>query len=467
MKKVLIIFIVLLLAGFIFFRNSKPLLLNELSFSQAIYDSHHQLLRLTLTSDGQYRLFVPLSDISPWIVQATLMKEDKNFYHHHGVDFPAIGNAIWQTYIFHHYRRGASTLTMQVARLRYRLNTHTIFGKLHQILLALELEHYYSKQQILAAYFSLAPYGNNIQGVGAASLIYYHELPNKLTLPQAMTLSVIPQNPDKRHLNNHINNGLAIARADLFKHWLIAFPADKKYSAAFELPLIHFNRQQLPFLAPHFVDNLLQHHYAGKNLESPIVATLDLSVQKLVENTVRQYIADNRKQGVHNAAALLINTEDMSVKALVGSTDFFDKTIQGQVNGTLAKRSPGSALKPFIYALALDQGLIHPATVLKDTRQSFGDYNPENFDSEFWGPVTAKEALIMSRNIPALNLANQLKNPSFYQFLQQSGMTLKSENQYRIDLSTGWRRNHHATSRRTLCDVRQSGCATSVTLYGE
>ncbi len=467
MKKYLIVLVGLLLTGLVFFIQPKPPLLDQLNFSQAIYDSHHQLLRLTLTSDGQYRLFIPLSAISPWIVQATLMKEDQNFYRHHGVDFPAVGNAIWQTYVNHHYRRGASTLTMQVARLRYRLNTHTIWGKLRQILLALELERYYSKKQILEAYFNLAPYGNNIQGVGAASLVYYHELPNHLTLPQALTLSVIPQNPDKRNLDQFIScasakpiarneggesgargvaifplaiphciagNKLVISRSDLFQRWLRVFPDDKKYSAAIELPLTNFTRHRLPFLAPHFVDDILQNHLTRSGLR---ITTLDLSLQKLIENAVRQYIADNQRQGVHNAAVLLIDTQDMSVKALAGSADFFDKNIQGQVNGTLAKRSPGSALKPFIYALALDQGLIHPATVLKDTRQSFGDYNPENFDNDFWGPVTAKEALIMSRNIPALNLANQLKNPSFYQFLKQSGMPMKTEEQYGLTLALG------------------------------
>lgn len=283
MKKIIIIGFSLLVAGFFLFIQPKPKLLDGLDFSQVIYDSRHQLLRLTLTADGQYRVFTPLSAISSWMIQATLLKEDRNFYVHSGVDFPAIFSAIWQTYVRQNYRRGASTLTMQVARLRYHLNTHTVWGKLQQMMLAVELEHYYSKAQILEAYFNLAPYGSNIEGVGAASLIYYHGKPENLTLPQALTLSVIPQNPEKRGLNRGDYSWLTAARFNLFQHWIAAFPQDEKYSAVVRLPLTNFSRQQLPFLSPHFVDDILQNHHKIINSRTDIATTLDLSLQKIIE----------------------------------------------------------------------------------------------------------------------------------------------------------------------------------------
>src|SRR5205814_1591336 len=150
-----------------------------------------------------------------------------------------------------------------------------------------------------------------------------------------------------------------------------------------------------------------------------------------LERQVHSYIGNNRRLGIENAAALLIDHRTMDVKAVIGSADFFNKAISGQVNGTIAKRSPGSTLKPFIYALAMDQGLIHPMTVLKDAPVSFGPFSPENFDGSFSGPITARDALIRSRNVPAVTLASRLSKPSLYEFLKDAGVSgLAPENHY-------------------------------------
>jgi len=169
-----------------------------------------------------------------------------------------------------------------------------------------------------------------------------------------------------------------------------------------------------------------------------IVTTLDLPKQQLIERRVADYIRTNRGRGIRNAAALLVDTRNMDVLAQVGSADFFNAEIQGQVDGTRSPRSPGSTLKPFVYALALEQGLIHPLSILSDAPHSFADYNPENFDREFIGPIRASDALARSRNLPAVELASQLRHPALYEFLRGAGIKLpRSESLYGLALPLG------------------------------
>jgi penicillin-binding protein 1C len=177
-----------------------------------------------------------------------------------------------------------------------------------------------------------------------------------------------------------------------------------------------------------------RHADTGPQLRS----TLDLRLQSLVEERVQAHLHRMRAQGVDNAAVMLVDRRDLGVRALVGSADFFDARIHGQVDGSAGKRSPGSTLKPFIYALALDQGVLHPATVLRDVPTAFGPYTPENFDGRFLGPVTAQDALIRSRNIPAVWVSSQLQQPTFYDFLRQAGVSrLASEEHYGLALVLG------------------------------
>ena len=384
--------LVLFIAVIICF-SPKPLLLQGIGFSQAVYADQYELLRLTLTPDQQYRVFTPLSDIPKALIDATLLQEDQHYYYHYGVNPISLFRAVWQTYVIHQRKMGASTITMQVARIRFHINSKTLKGKMEQIFRAWQLERYYSKDQILEAYFNLASYGSNIEGVGAASLIYFGKPVQNLNLTEALTLCVIPQNPLKRGTYIHSNQQLKVAREKLFIRWLKTHPEDADKSYLMQLPLHLKSTRNLPFLAPHFVDNILQ--------KNPNIATLNtslnLNLQKILERVGQNYMKKNQENGMNNFAALLIDTRNMQVKALIGSSSFFNKTIAGQVNGTQAKRSPGSTLKPFIYALAIQQGLIHPMTVLKDTPSNFGGYNPENFDKDFVGPIKAKDALVTSQ----------------------------------------------------------------------
>ncbi len=408
-------------------------LLKDTAFSQAVYDEHGHLLRLTLSSDEKYRLFVPLSQISPQLIAATLLQEDQYFHWHVGVNPVSLIKASWQTYVLKSRRIGASTLTMQLARIRFGIHSKTFTGKLQQIARALQLEMHYSKKQILEAYLNLAPYGNNVEGVGAASLIYFNKPVNQLTLPDALTLAVIPQNPTQRTPGQ---KKLHDIRHKLFARWIKQHPEDKKEQALIQLPLQLQTTHHLPFLAPHFVNTVLNEIPATE--QQQITTTLNVSLQALFERITTRYLSRKKNLGVSNVAILLIDSRNMQVKSLIGSGDFFNTTISGQINGVESKRSPGSTLKPFIYGLALDQGLIHPDTVLKDVPHSFGSYNPENFDYDFMGPIHAKDALVLSRNIPAIFLADQLTRPNLYELLQRAHVkNLKSENYYGLALVLG------------------------------
>ncbi|MHA3774310.1 penicillin-binding protein 1C [Verrucomicrobiota bacterium sgz303538] len=411
-----------------------PIPLEAVSYSQRVYDRNGRLLRLTLSRDEKYRIHTPLEQISPNLIEATLLHEDRHYWNHPGINPVAVLRSAWHFCLAHIGRGGASTVSMQLARIRYGLRTRTVPGKLVQMFRALQLERHYTKRQILEAYLNLAPYGRNIEGVGAASLLYFGKTPARLTLHEAVALSVIPQSPARRTpLPDRENDDLTAATARLYSRLLAHRgtvapnnPLDEEFRARTEVRRV--------FAAPHLVSHILTAQPAAKEIST----TLDLSLQRMIERRISQYIETNSRLGIQNAAAMLIDSTSMEVLAEVGSANFFDATISGQVNGTQSRRSPGSTLKPFIYALAIDAGLIHPLTLLTDAPRSFGGYNPENFDRDFAGPIRASEALARSRNVPAVSLAAQLSRPTLYEFLKRGGVALpRGEQFYGLSLPLG------------------------------
>ena len=405
----------------------RPPLLEGIDFSKRVRDRNGNVLRVTLTADQKYRIWTPLKEISPALIDATVRFEDKYYGKHPGVNPVSLLRAAWNFAAAGRTRAGASTITMQLARLRYHLRTRTVAGKLRQILYALELERHYSKAQILEAYLNLAPYGRNIEGVGAASEIYFSKTAARISGPEAVALSVIPQSPARRALINHRENEQLTAAQ---QRW---------YTQAGEqnIPALTFRaeaRARSQLTAPHFVQRVLDSKTTGPELRT----TLDLSLQQMLEKRIADYVAQNRQRGIENAAALLIDFRTMEVLAQVGSSDFSKPEIHGQVDGTRRPRSPGSTLKPFVYALALDQGRIHPLTLLKDAPRTFGDYNPENFDRDFLGPIRASDALARSRNVPAVTLASELSHPTLYEFLRAANVSLpRPESHYGLSLPLG------------------------------
>jgi len=413
----------------------KPLLVNKSGLSQAVYDREGHLLRLTLSSDEKYRLWVPLSEIPPAMIEATVLQEDAWFRWHPGVNPFSLLRAIFTTYVERGRRVGGSTIAMQLARQRFGINSRTWTGKLQQILLAARIARYYSRDEILEAYLNVVPYGGNVEGVGAASIIYFAKQPRYLSLAQALTLAVIPQNPRLRNPASADGRvALTRARSRLAVAWIRAHPSADSAGLLPDLAVASYTRRALPFGAPHLVNRVLKDNPSAPRIET----TLDSGIQALLERQLRMYIERNRRLAINNGAVILVDYRSMQVKGYVGSVDFFSGSINGQVNGLRGRRSPGSALKPFIYALAIDQGLIHPQTMLKDTAIRISAYNPENFDRDFLGPIDATSALVRSRNVPAIELANRLSPPGLYGFLKRAGIrNLRPEGFYGLALALG------------------------------
>ncbi|MEE2025371.1 penicillin-binding protein 1C [Alkalimonas mucilaginosa] len=402
--------------------SPKPDLYRHYPQSSAYFAANGDLLSLRLAADQRYRLRVPLDDIAPALQQATLLYEDRRFYQHYGLDVRAVGRAFWHSVLQGGRRQGASTLSMQLARLRFQLDSRSLGGKLRQLGYALYLERHFSKDELLEAYFNYAPYGGNIEGVAAASLIYFGKEAHRLTVAEALALSVIPQNPNQR--SPHTMAGqqqLELARQRLVALWLAEPGAAESASAErLRLPLRFYHRSDLPYQAPHFINQL----QAQGQSEGRFYTSLHPQWQQQLEQGVDSYLRRHADQGFHNASVLLVQRSTMQVQVWLGSADFYNEAIFGQVDGVSARRSPGSALKPFVYALALQQGLIHPQSLLTDLPRRYGHFNPENFDRQFVGPISATEALINSRNVPAVQLQAGLKQPDFYQWLQQAGVGL-------------------------------------------
>lgn len=439
----------ILLAGILAINIApRPSLYGDASFSLVLEDCKGELLRVTLSKDEKYRIFTPLREIPADLQSATLLYEDRSFYHHYGVNPLALIRAAWNM-LTGSRRMGGSTITMQLVRLTQDMDTTSIPGKLRQMFAALVLERHYTKTEILEAYFNLAPYGANVEGVGAAARVWFHKKPQDLTLAECLALVTIPQNPSVRGLHRATgNNALEDARARLGNIWQDAMDKAKDENPAradiHALPLKVYTTADMPFLAPHAVNSVLP--FIQSNPEQsfafspsgPYRLTLDMQMQRLVEKRLAQSIARGASWGMQNASVTLVENRNAHIKALAGSADFWNTGIKGQVDGTMAPRSPGSTLKPFIYALALEQGLITPATLLSDSPHGFGAYMPENSDGTFVGPLSATEALQRSRNIPAINLANRLKDPGLYGFLQKGGIDFpKPAGHYGLSLVLG------------------------------
>ena len=380
----------------------RPTLYGDVPFSTTVLDRHGQLLGLSLAADQQYRLRLTLDEFAPAAIDATLLYEDRHFRRHLGFNPVSLVRGAWSTYVVRSRPIGGSTITMQLARMRFALDTRTLRGKLVQIARAVQLERHYSKAEILEAYLNLAPYGGNVAGLGTAARVYFDKPAAELTLPEALALAGIPQNPARRNPATESGyRGMGAARARLGERRGRAphFPSTTEQQLA--LPLAVRRAEELPLLAPHFTRAVLAR---APSASAALATTLDLPLQQLVERRIAHFIERRRAEGIENASALLVDYRSMEILAAVGSADFFSDRIAGQVDGTQAKRSPGSTLKPFVYGLALDRGLIHPLSLLEDAPTRFAAFTPENFDGGFMGPVFARDALVNSRNVPAATL---------------------------------------------------------------
>jgi len=372
-----------------------PPLGRDLEVSKMVLDRSGTLLRAYLTSEGRWRLPATRNDVDPRYLEALLAYEDKRFFAHHGVDPIAMGRAAFQLIIHGRIVSGGSTLTMQVARLLEPRQRRSLNAKLRQAVRAVQLERALSKDEILGLYLTLAPYGGNLEGVRAASLAYFGKEPRRLTLGQTALLVALPQAPEGRR-PDRLPEAAKQARNRVLDRIAGHGPFSDAEIAKAKQEKVPSARRPMPLSAPHAADQALSH--AG---QSPVLRlTIEARLQKTLERLARE-----RAQGLGPDLSVAIVVADNAtgeVLARVASPDYFDERRAGQVDLTHAVRSPGSTLKPFIYGLGFEDGLIHPETLIEDRPIRYPGYQPENFDLTFQGTVTVRRALQLSLNVPAV-----------------------------------------------------------------
>ncbi|HEY2885443.1 MAG TPA: penicillin-binding protein 1C [Rhizomicrobium sp.] len=382
--------------------------------SPEVVDRHGVLLRAFLTPDGYWRMRTRVRDVSPRYLAILKAYEDKRFDGHAGVDLVALTRASLQYLSAGRVVSGGSTLTMQVARLLEPPHAHGVGTKLFQMLRAVQLEERYSKDEVLSLYLTLAPFGGNLEGVRAASLSYFGKDPSHLDLSEAALLVALPQSPAKQRPDRHAiraARGRDKVLARMVQEGVVA-EADATLARREGVP---FARQAMPLSAPHLASRL-----HNRFADTRIVTTLDAALQSAVERMAAQevsYFGDRAALSI-----VVVENRTHNVIAYLGGVNYWGTA--GQVDLAQRSRSPGSALKPFIYGLAFDDLILHPSTMMSDAPTLFGDYAPKDFDGAFQGAVTARDALRMSLNVPAVMVLDRVGPLAFTIALQNAGARL-------------------------------------------
>ena len=404
----------LLLTVWVFYLLPAPPLPKD--FGTAVHFADGSLMRVYLTREGRRRFWIPLREMDPLLVRATLCYEDRRFFYHPGVDPIAVLRAFWQNVAAGHVVSGGSTITLQLVRL-LNPGPRTLWRKAEEAFQSLRLEARLTKKQILETYLNLAPYGGNLEGVATASLFYWGRLPRRLTPAEVAYLVSLPQAPVRGR-----RKSLRARNRVLERMWRAGLISARDLERARKAPLPEKNHP-FPFRAPHAAD--------AARVRCPdrphIHTTLDPVTQDSVEAVTRRHKERLLTLGATQVSVVVIDNSSREVKALVGSFDFWDTSDQGQVIGFEARRSPGSALKPFLYALALQRGVITPLTRLEDRPRAFGDFRPVNFTPRFRGMIPAKTALALSLNLPFVNLLKEIETKTFLAFLGETGFTCQKD----------------------------------------
>ncbi|WP_375760713.1 penicillin-binding protein 1C [Corallococcus exercitus] len=377
-----------------------------------------------LAPDERWRIPAPKDRIDRAYVRALLALEDKRFFHHPGVDPLAALRALGLNLSRGRRVSGASTLTMQLVRvLEPRPRTFT--SKVIESFRAAQLEARLSKQEVLEAYLQFVPYGRNVEGVEAAALAYFGHTAQHLSPAEIATLLAVPQNPNRRFPSPENRDRLRSARDDIARRLLesgglvvdgVASDAVLAEVRATPVPdvLTPFPRE-----APHAAVWLK----ARRPGATWLATTLDAGTQRFVERTLGEAARRLERQGIHNGSVVVADRETGELRALVGNFDFFDEKHGGQIIGFATPRSPGSALKPLLYAVGIDQGLVGPETLVPDIPVAYGGYQPRNFDGRFLGLVRMESALSQSLNLPFVRLLERVGVEGFLGSLRQAGVT--------------------------------------------
>jgi len=400
---------------------------DKIEYSTIITDSRGEVIHAFLTKNQQWRMKTELDEISPLLRRTIIEKEDKYFYYHPGINPFSISKAFFKN-IFHWKRvSGASTITMQVARA-LEPKRRNYWNKCVEIFRSFQLEIKYSKDEILQMYLNLVPYGGNIEGVKSASVLYFAKNPDHLSLAEITALSIIPNRPSSLVIGR--NNDHIVQERN---KWLKKFAREKVFTEkeiqdALNEPLIA-KRGTVPVFIPHLA-------YKLKRQGGDIIKTnIELNTQRKVEKMVEDYSRALSLKNIRNAAVMVIDNMTHNVIVYVGSSDFSDTTDAGQVNGAAAVRQPGSTLKPLLYGLCIDQGLLTPKMVITDVAVNYDGYAPENYDKKFNGYVTMEYALEHSLNIPAVKSLRALGKETLIRELAACNFQQVKKDQAKLGLS--------------------------------
>jgi penicillin-binding protein 1C len=401
---------------------------DEIHYSTIMLDSKGEVIHAFLTTDQKWRMKTELSEISPVLKKTLIYKEDKYFYHHPGINPLAMARAAVMNTLHLKRTSGASTITMQVARM-LEPKRRTYFNKVWEIFRAFQLEWKYTKDEILQLYFNLVPYGSNVEGVKSASILYFKKNPDHLSLAEVTALSIIPNRPSSLKLGVH--NALIIKERN---KWLKRFGTDHLFKAreisdALQEPL-DAQRANAPNLVPHLAYKL------KKTSHQDIIRThLQMNTQMKLENLVGEYTRGLNSYNIHNASVVVIDNKTHNVIVYIGSADFNDRSDGGQVNGADAVRQPGSALKPLMYGLCIDNGVLTPKTVITDVPININGFQPENFDQKFNGFVSMEYALENSLNIPAVKSLHELGTDKMIAKLEDCDFRQVKKDEKKLGLS--------------------------------
>ena len=384
--------------------------------TQIVTSSSGDILWGFLAADDKWRLSITQRDVDPQYLMMLINYEDKRFREHRGVDVLALGRATLQAARYGHTVSGASTLTMQVVRL-LEPRPRTMWAKVEQILKAVKLERLLSKDQILDLYLTLAPFGGNIEGVRAASLIYFDKEPKRLSLSEAALLIALPQSPLARRPDRHPLVARA-ARNRVLAALAVRHVIDRERSGRAAHERLRAEVHSLTRSAPHFA---MRMRLMGSQETIPtlIDGELQRQVTTLAARAVEQW------SGAVNVAVIVLRNRDASVAAYLGGVDLSADNRKGFLDLVQAVRSPGSTLKPFIYALAFEKLTVHPETIITDQASEIDGYRPENADGKFLGDMSVRQALIRSRNTPAVQLLQRMGVDAFLARFHSAGRPLQ------------------------------------------
>src|SRR5258708_330598 len=415
------IFLFFLLLNWIF-----PLT-DRIEYSTIVTDSKGEVIHAYLTRDQQWRMKTELSEISPLLRKTIVEKEDKYFYYHPGVNLFAMGRAFFKNLFRMRRTSGASTITMQVAR-SLEPKKRTYWNKLREVFRAFQLEWKYSKDEILQLYLNKVPYGGNIEGVKSASILYFKKNPDHLSLAEITALSIIPNRPSSLVMGKH-NDRIIEER----NKWLRQFAREKVYTDkeiadALSEPLTA-TRGAVPGFIPHLAWKL-------KSKGGDIIhTTIELNTQRKIEKLVKDYSRTLTLKNIRNAAVIVLDNSTHRIVAYVGSADFRDTADGGQVNGAAAIRQPGSTLKPLLFGLCIDAGLLTPKMVITDVAVNYQGDAPENYDRKFNGYVSMEDALEHSLNIPPVKSLKALGQDKLIQNLAVCDFRQIKKDQGKLGLS--------------------------------